>query len=155
MSGFTGQTKTTSGTPAEIMPVRKQGADWLGKQNLDQILPGSPDMAPFLKMFQDQSAMNFATAKEGAGNLTGSGYGTAVGEAAARGTTEQGAFLAQMAEKHQQDNANRLLQFFSSLSGSGVAPPSTSYQPGFLDYLGSAGASVGTALAGRPRSAPK
>lgn len=151
MSGFTGKTKTISGTPEEIMPLRKKTAGYLEGQDFGSLNTGAPDMTPFLKMFQDQNANTFALAKEQAGNLTGSGYGNAVGDALGKASTEQGAFLASMAEKSKQDNANRFAQLLASLTGSGVAPPQTGYQPGFLDYLAQAGSSVGTALAGRPR----
>src|SRR5215204_3267218 len=118
MSGFTGKTKTISGTPEELMPLRKKTAGYLEGQDFNTLNTGAPDMAPFLKMFQDQTASAFALAKEGSGNPTGSCYGNAVGEALGRTGNEQGAFLANMAETSKQNNANRFAQLLASISGS-------------------------------------
>lgn len=144
MSGFTGKTVTTENVPGDIKGLRSGFADFLMNQGFGGLDTGTPDIRPYEKLFEQRNAMNFAQAKESAGNLTGSGYGARVGRAAQEATTEQGGFLANLLEQSKQQNASRLAQVLLPFLTTGVGSPTTSYQPGFLDYA----AGAGTALAG-------
>ena len=144
MSGFTGKTVTTENVPGDVKGLRSGFADFLMKQGFGGLDTGAPDIAPYQKLFQQQNDANFAQAKESAGNLTGSGYGNAIGKAAERATVDQGGFLANLLEQSKQQNASRLASVLLPFLNTGVASPTTSYQPGFLDYATQAG----TALAG-------
>lgn len=134
MSGFMGSTKTMENVPGDVKGVRKGLAGAINEQGFDWLNPDAPDIAPFLELFSQQNARNYAQAKESSGNLTGTGYGNRVGRAMERGNVEQGAFLANLLENSRQGNSNRLASILSSFVNTGVGPPQQVYQPGFLDY---------------------
>lgn len=152
MSGLTGKTKTTSGTPEEILPLRQDLANWIIGQGFNPLDIGknAMDLTPYQRMFADQRGQALAQAKESAGNLTGTDYGGIIGRAAGSSALQENAFLADLLERRRQASANRYLQLIAGLSGSGVGSPQTVYQPGFLDSVIGAGTSIATAYAGRP-----
>jgi hypothetical protein len=144
VSALTGGSKTISGTPSEVLPVRNQLSDYLTEQNFGSMLfptlsGNDPSLAPFRALFQQQNAQTFAQAKESAGNLTGSGLGNIIGRAGERAATGQNAFLAQLLEQRRQQDANRFAQLLLGFGNSGVSPNQTVYQPGLLNYLADAG----------------
>ena len=145
MSGFTGSTKTMENVPSDAKGVRRGLGRAIEGIGFDWLNPDAPDIAPFLELFSQQNARNYAQAKESSGNLTGTGYGNRVGRAMERSNVEQSAFLANMLEQARQGNANRLASILSTFANTGVGPPQQVYQPGFLDYatqgaIGAAGA---------------
>jgi hypothetical protein len=142
MSGFTGKTETIENVPGDVKGLRSGFADFLMKQGFEGLNTGTPDIAPFQKLFAQQNDLALAQAKESSGNLTGSGFANNLGKTAARGATEQGAFLSQLLEQSKQSNSNRLAQLLSSFTNTGVGSPETVYKPGFLDYATSLGGSV-------------
>lgn len=144
MSGFTGKTVTTENIPGDISGLRENFSAFLQNQGFGGLNTGTPDIEPYRKLFEQQNQFNFAKAKESAGNLTGTGYGARIGRAAQEATTEQGGFLANLLEQSKQQNASRLAQVLMPFLTTGVGAPTTSYQPGFLDYA----VQGGTALAG-------
>lgn len=144
MSGFTGKTVTTENVPGDIKGLRSGFADYLLGQGFGGLNTGVPDMAAYQKLFDQQNARNFAQVKEASGNLTGTGYASKLGHAAGEAATSQGAFLSDLLERSKQENASRLAQVLLPFLTAGVASPTTSYQPGLLDYASQAG----TALAG-------
>lgn len=135
MSGFTGKTVTEDAIPSDVAGLRGNMADFLQSQLGSGLMLGAPDLAPFQQLFRDQNAQTFGQAKESIGNLTGSSYGNQMGRAAQRATVEQSAFLADMMNRNREANAQRLQNYFIPMLTSGVGPPQTSYQPGFMDYL--------------------
>lgn len=142
MSGFIGKTKTQSGVSPDIEGLRTGFADYLTNRGFGDLDTGAPNTDAYKKLFQQQNDQSFAQAKESSGNLTGSGYGAAMGKAAGQAATSQGAFLADLLQRSQDANANRHLSAILGLGTSGVAPPQTTYQPGFIDYLASGGGDV-------------
>jgi hypothetical protein len=93
------------------------------------------NLQPYLDLFTQQNARNLAQAKESAGNLTGSGLGSIIGQEAGRASTEQGAFLANLMEQRRTEDANRYLAALTGGAGSPAAAVQHTYQPGLLDYL--------------------
>lgn len=142
MSGFTGKTVTTENVPGDVKGLRSNFSSFLQQQGFGGLNTGTPDLEAYQKLFQQQNEQTFAQAKESAGNLTGSGYGARIGRAAQEASTEQGGFLANLLEQSKQQNASRLAQVLMPFLTAGVASPTTSYQPGFLDYAASAGTSL-------------
>jgi hypothetical protein len=104
----------------------------------------SASAAPYQALFKQQNAQNLAQAKETAGNLTGSGFGQILGQAAGKASTEQGAFLANLFEQRRQQDAARFQQLLLGAFGSPAAGVTNAYKPGFLDYA----AQGASALAG-------
>jgi len=96
---------------------------------------GNVDIQPYLDLFTMQNARNLAQAKESAGNLTGSGLATSIGQEAGRASTEQGAFLANLFEARRMGDANRRAQLLLGALGSPAGSVTNAYQPGALDYL--------------------
>jgi hypothetical protein len=148
MSGFMGSTKTTENVPSDIVDLRKGFASFLMNQGFGALNTGAPDISAYQDLFKQQNAENFAQAKEASGNLTGTGYANKLGAAARKADVEQTSFLANLLENAKQANANRLAQVFSPFANTGVAAPTTSYQPGFLDYLTQGGSQVLSAAGG-------
>lgn len=142
MSGFTGSTKTTENIPGDIKGLREGLASFLQNQGFNGLLTGAPDITPYQQLFKQLNDQNFAQVKESSGNLTGTGYANKLGAAAAKADTEQSAFLANLLEQSKQANASRLASVLSSFANTGVAAPTTTYQPGFLDYLTQGAADV-------------
>ena len=143
MSALTGKTKTISGTPAEVLPLRQQLAEFLGAQDFGSrlfptITGNDPSLQPYRDLFRQQNAQTFAQAKESAGNLTGSGLGNIIGRAGERASVGQGAFLADLLEQRRMQDANRFAQILMGFGNSGVGPNQTYYQPGLFNYLGDA-----------------
>lgn len=132
-----GKTKTVSGTPAEILPLRQGAARYVGNTGFEAFNPNvSPaDLLPYQQLFAQNRGRALAQAKESAGNITGSGYENLIGDTTRQSITEENAFLAQLLEGRRQSAAQRYAQLVLGLSTSGVAPPQQVYQPGFLDYL--------------------
>lgn len=140
MSGFLGKSVTTENVPGDIKGLRSSFADYLMKGGFEGLNTGTPDLQAMKDLWTQQNAQTFAQAKEASGNLTGTGYGNRIGAAAQRAGTEQGAFLSNLLEQSKQQNASRLAQVLLPFLNTGVGAPSTSYQPGFLDYaIGGAG----------------
>lgn len=142
MSGFMGSTQTTENVPGDIADLRKGFASFLMNQGFSGLDTGTPDVSAYKDLFKQQNAENFAQAKEASGNLTGTGYANKLGAAARKADVEQGSFLANLFETAKQNNANRLATILSPFLNTGVAAPTTSYQPGFLDYLTQGGSQV-------------
>ena len=142
MAGFTGSTNTVENVPGDIKGLREGFASFLMNQGFNGLNTGAPDITPYQKLFEQTNAHNFAQAKESAGNLTGSGFANKLGQAASQADVQQGSFLAQLLEQSKQANANRLATILSPFINTGVAPPSQTYQPGFLDYAAQAGGQV-------------
>lgn len=149
MSFLTGKTEArpsvtgqTSGLHNELL------AQFMGQQGANRLFPGTginpQSLQPFLDLFSQQNARNFAQAKESAGNLTGSGLGNILGSEMGRASVEQSAFLANFLEQRRQADAQRNSQLALGLLGSPAAQLQYTYTPGFLDYLGQGA----TALAG-------
>lgn len=141
MSGFMGKTQTQENVPGDVKGLRAGASQFLQGQ-MGGLNVGAPDISAYEKMFAQRNELGLAGAKEAAGNLTGSGFAAALGNYAGRAATEQGGFLAQLLEASKQNNANRLAGLVSTFGTAGVAPPSQTYQPGFLDYLTQAGSQV-------------
>lgn len=142
MSGFMGQTKTMENVPGDIAGLRAGLSDFLLQGGFEGLNTGTPDLQPYKDLFTQQNATNFAQAKEASGNLTGTGYANNLGKAAARADVEQGAFLANLLEQSKQQNSQRLASVLLPFITAGVGAPQQVHQPGFLDYLTSAGAQV-------------
>lgn len=142
MSGFMGSTSTTENIPGDIKGLREGFASFLMNQGFNGLNTGAPDITPYQKLFEQTNAHNFAQAKESAGNLTGTGFANKLGDAAAQADAQQGSFLAQLLESSKQANANRLASLLTPFINTGVAAPTTTYQPGFLDYLTQGGSQV-------------
>jgi hypothetical protein len=137
-----------------------------GGQGLERLFPpsiaapGTPgttvdqaSIQPYLDLFAQQNSRNLAQAKESAGNLTGSGLASLIGQEAGRADVEQGGFLANLFEQRRRGDwaqestnwaqssqnragdANRFLQGILGGAGSPAGGVQTSYQPGALDYL--------------------
>lgn len=122
-------------SPGDVQGFRKQLLDFISKQGLSTILSGAgagPDLGPFKELFAQRRATGLAQAKESAGNLTGSGFGNILGEAAGRSISEENAFLANLMEQSRQQGANRFLSLIGQVPG---FVGQTGYQPGLLDYL--------------------
>lgn len=133
MPFLTGKTSETA--PSDVISFRKQLFDFLGQQGLGTALHGAPqdiDFAPYRAAFADRRAQTLAQAKEGAGNLTGSGFANIYGAAAGRSVSEENAFLAQLQESARQASAGRYMQFLSIPQG---YVGQMTHTPGFLDYL--------------------
>lgn len=84
-------------------------------------------------MFSQNRQLALAQAKESAGNLTGSGYETGLGNVVNRSLGEQNALMSQILTQlamtqygqenaNSQNNASRFLQMLMSMSGGGVGP---------------------------------
>lgn len=141
MSFLLGKTGTTSNVSKPTGDLHTQLLQYLGSgQNggLDKLFPGAnidqASMQPYLDLFSQQNARNFAQAKESAGNLTGSGLSSLIGQEAGRANTQQGAFLANLFENRRQQDADRFAQTLLGSLGSPAGGVSQYYQPGFLDY---------------------
>lgn len=119
-----------------------------GGDGFNRLFPGTEvnpeDMAPYLQLFTQQNARNFAQAKESAGNLTGSGFANTLGARAGEANAEQGAWLANLFEQRRMADANRAAGLMLGALNSNAGGVTTMYQPGFLDYaLQGAGALAG------------
>lgn len=149
--GLTGSTETVSGTPSDIRGLRAGLSGFLknygyGKGLFPGVVPDAASLEPFMQLFTQRNAANYAQAKESAGNLSGSGYGNILGTAMERSNVEQGAFLAELLERRRQQDQQTFLQALLGLSTSGVGPDTTVYKPGLLDSV--AGAALGLAGGG-------
>lgn len=133
MSFLMGQTKEL--LPSDLQKYRQQLLDFIGNQGLGTALTGGNvkiDMSPYQQLFAQQRSESLASAKESAGNLTGSGFANTLGAAAGRSASQDNAFLGQLLFNAQQGAASR----FAGLLGlPGGLAGQTAYQPGFLDYL--------------------
>lgn len=143
MAGLIGKNEQLSTVTPEASGLLKQLIGFIGQgQGLDQLTPGTTvdkaSIQPYLDMFTQQNSRNLAQAKESAGNLTGSGLGSIIGQEAGRANTEQGAFLANLFEQRRQQDANRFLNLVLGSLGSPSAQVQNTYQPGLLDYGGQA-----------------
>jgi len=141
MSFLTGQTKQLPNSNSKTTGVQQGLMDYLMNQNggFGQLNPGTSvdqsSIQPYLDLFTQQNSRNFAQAKESAGNLTGSGLATAIGQEAGRADTEQGAFLANLFEQRRTADANRYASTLMGGLNSSAGGVTNAYQPGFLDYL--------------------
>lgn len=142
MSGFLGQTKTIENVPGDVKGLRKSFGDYLTKGGFSGLDTGTPDIQAFVDLFTRQNEKNFAQAKESAGNLTGTGYGAKIGQAASDATLQQGSFLTNFLQQAKEANSNRLASVLMPFLNTGVGAPTTAYQPGFLDYALQGGAAV-------------
>lgn len=138
MSFLMGKTEQVSGVNKETEGLQKMLTQLLSGKLQGGLFPGTQvdqaSMQPYLDLFTQQNARNFAQAKESTGNLTGSGLGNVIGAEAGRANTEQGAFLANLFEQRRQQDANRFVQTLLGTMGSPAGQVQTYYQPGFLDY---------------------
>jgi hypothetical protein len=152
MSGLTGKTKTTSGTPAELLPLRRDLSSFIIGHGFNDLGLGKDavDITPYQQMFAANREQALAQAKESAGNLTGTDYGGILGRAAGQSALQENAFLADLMERQRQAKYQRYLQLIGGFANSGVGSPQTVYEPGFLDSIISAGTNIATAYAGRP-----
>lgn len=142
MSGFLGKTTTVENIPGDVKGLRSGFADFLTKGGFSGLDTGAPDIQSIVDMFTMQNKEAFAGAKEASGNLTGSGYGNKLGNAARKASLEQGGFLANLLEGSKQNNANRLASVLMPFLNTGVSSPTQQYTPGFLDYAMQGGAAV-------------
>lgn len=121
--------------PSDLKNYRSQLLSFIGNQGLDTILTGGNvkiDMSPYQQLFAQQRAESLASAKESAGNLTGSGFANTLGTAAGRSASQDNAFIGQLLFNAQQGAANR----FAGILGLPIqSQGQEGYQPGFLDYL--------------------
>ena len=133
MSFLMGQTKEL--LPSELSDYRRQLLQFIGNQGLGTVLTGGNvkvDMSPYQQLFAQQRSEALASAKESAGNLTGTGFANTLGTAAGRSASQDNAFIGQLLFNAQQGAANR----FASLLGlPNQVQGQQAYQPGFLDYL--------------------
>lgn len=168
MSGFLGSQQSMPTTGPATQNFYKGFLDYLGGQGFNSLNPSAGDnqkyLQPYLDLFTQQNARNFAQAKESAGNLTGSGLGQIIGSRMADSSAQQNAFLANLLEQHNQSNANRFAQLVLGGLNSNAGQVQNYYQPGMLDYImqgattaakagafGGAGAAAGAAgAAGAP-----
>jgi len=137
--GLTGQTQRMSGTPKDVQPIRQELTDFLSDYGISKglfpsVVPNAASLEPFLQLFTQQNARNFAQVKESAGNLTGSGFANQLGAEAGRASTEQGAFLANLMEQRRQKDQATFMQTLLGIGTSGVGPDQFAYKPGLLDY---------------------
>lgn len=152
MSFLVGKTQARSNVTPETGDLFKQLIQYIQGQGFAGLNPGtSVDAAsaePYQKLFRDQNAQTFGQAKESAGNLTGSGLETGLGQAAQRASTEQGSFLANLFENRRQQDAGRFLQLVLGSMSSPAAGVQYTHKPGLLDYASQA------AVAAAPFFAP-
>lgn len=139
MSGLTGKTEQLSNVTPETSQLFNSLLSFIGTgQGLNRLTPGTQidksSIQPYLDLFTQQNARNLAQAKESAGNLTGSGLGSIIGQEAGRANTEQSAFLANLFEQRRQQDANRFLNLVLGSLDSRAGGVSNVYSPGFLDY---------------------
>lgn len=142
MSGFLGGTKTVDNRTEEARNLSQGLGDYIAKGGFKGLNLGEPDLQPIKDLFTQQTAQAYAHAKEGSGNLTGTGYGARIGRALGETSTQQGAVLADILQRSREANSNRLMNVLMPFIGAGVAPSQTVYQPGFLDYALQGGAAV-------------
>lgn len=123
--------KQVESNPRDVQDFRHQLLSFIHSQGLGSTIAGSPmseqQISPYRQMFAERRAETLASAKEGAGNLTGSGFANVYGAAAGRSVGEENAFLANL----QQQNADRfmkLLQLPAAYTGQ------MTHQPGLLEY---------------------
>lgn len=147
MSGFLGGTKAIDSRTAESKQLAQSFGDYLSKGGFSMLNLGAPDLQPIKDAFTLQTDQAFARAKEGSGNLTGTGYGARIGRALGDTATQQGAYIAQLLEQSRQANANRVASLFMPFLSAGTQPQQVGYQPGFLDYALSAGGQLAGAAA--------
>lgn len=137
--GLTGKTKSYSNVNAGTEGLDNSLVQYLLHSGFGQLNPGTPDindpsLDPYRALFAQQNALNFAQAKESAGNLTGSGFANTLGSAVARSNVEQGSFLANLLEQRRQADAQRYMSLVLGTLGSPAGGRTLAYQPGFLDY---------------------
>lgn len=140
MSFLVGKNEQMSNVTPETQGLHKMLIDFLeGGGSLDRLFPSvQPDKAsqqPYLDMFTQQNARNFAQAKESAGNLTGSGLASLIGQEAGRANVDQGAFLAKLFEDRRTEDANRFASILLGALSSPAGGVTNTYTPGALDYL--------------------
>ncbi len=142
MSFLVGKTVEQSNVTGQTGGVYKDLLNYISGQGFAGLNPGtSVDAAsirPYQDLFSQQNARNFAQAKESAGNLSGSGLGNTIGNAAAAANSQQGAFLANLFEQRRQQDANRYLQLIMGSLSSPAGQVQRVHQPGFLDYAAKA-----------------
>lgn len=153
MSFLVGKNEQTSNVTPEMAGLHKMLIDFLeGGGSLDRLFPSSTvdkaSQQPYLDMFTQQNARNFAQAKESAGNLTGSGLASLIGQEAGRANVDQGAFLADLFEKRRTMDANRFASILLGALGSPAGGVTNTYTPGLIDYAaeGAAGLASGGAF---------
>lgn len=112
------------------------GFTGIGQGLNPSVTPDAASMQPFLTLFTQQNQRNLAQAKESAGNLTGSGLGTVIGQEAGRANAEQGAFLANLFEQRRRQEADRFASVLLGALNSQAGGMTPTYTPGLLDYAG-------------------
>lgn len=152
MSGFIGSTKETSGVNSDVKKLRESMASFLQNKGYEGLFSTGSDeelLKPYRDLFKQQNETGLAQQKESAGNLTGSSFALGQSNYLSKATTQQGAFMSDLLERRKQADQARFAQLLLGLGTAGVGPPTTAYQPGFLDYLMQAGQTVATAYGGR------
>lgn len=123
--------KQVESSPKDTQTFRKQLFEFINSQGLNSSIAGSApseaQIAPYRAAFAQRRAETLAQAKEGAGNLVGSGFANTYGSAAGRSVADENAFLAGL----QQQNADR---FMKLLQVPGQYVGQMVHQPGLLDY---------------------
>lgn len=155
-----GQSLDFKFAPQNPAPGGAEGFDRMFTQSMDQLGGANSPffqnmMAQLNPMFEQQRADAVAAAREGAGNLTGSGYGNIMGSMMNRTLGSQQAMaadlfqnLAGMEMQRQQGDAGRFMQTLLGMSTAGVAPEQVVQSGGMGSILGPVGGILGTALAG-------
>lgn len=155
-----GQSLDFKFAPQNPAPGGAEGFDRMFTQSMDQLGGANSPffqnmMAQLNPMFEQQRADAVAAAKEGAGNLTGSGYGNVMGSMMNRTMGSQQAMvadlfqnLAGMEMQRQQGDAGRFMQTLLGMSTAGVAPEQIVQSGGMGSILGPVGGILGTAIAG-------
>lgn len=126
--------KQVESSPKDVQGFRKQLFQFLQSQGIGTAIQGAPqdmNFDPYRQAFAQRRAETLAAAKEGAGNLTGSGFANIYGAAAGRSVADENSFLAQLQEQARQSSANRFLQLLQIPQG---YVGQMTHQPGLLDY---------------------
>lgn len=145
MSGLFGETKQLSTSNKATTGLNNDLVGFLRNLGFGERLDApidinSAEMAPYRDLFAQQNALNFAQAKESAGNLTGSGFGSYLGNAMQRANVEQGGFLANLAEQRRQNDRAAWMNLLGLGFQSGGVQ--NVYQPGLFDYLAQGASSL-------------
>lgn len=114
----------------------------------------NPELDAINKLFDTTRTSALASAKESAGNLTGSGYNNLFGSALAQSLAQQQKQLADTGMQGSLANQNTFAQLFSQFGANGVGSQGA-YQPSGWASLGGVAGPLGHLLDqfGRPKAA--
>lgn len=133
--------KQVESSPGDVQAFRKSLFDFLTRQGFETAITGSPTIpAAYAPAFAQRRAETLAQAKEGVGNLVGSGFANTYGAAAGRSVAEENMFLANL-QQQSADRFARLMGLPASYTGQ------MTHQPGFLDYLFEGASKAGPLIA--------